>query len=55
MVSFPGKEGRQVKKGDPLVRLNARELELERKGRIAERERIDILHGRVTGGDASAE
>ena len=40
VASFPGKEGRQVKKGDPLVRLNARELELERKGRVAERERI---------------
>jgi RND family efflux transporter MFP subunit len=40
VASFPGKEGRQVKKGDPLVRLKARELELERKGRVAERERI---------------
>lgn len=38
--AFPAKEGRPVKRGDLLVRLKSRELELELKGRIAERERI---------------
>jgi RND family efflux transporter MFP subunit len=38
--AFPAKEGRQVKKGDLLVRLKTQELELELKGRVAERERI---------------
>ena len=38
--AFPAKEGRRVKKGDLLVRLKARQLQLERKGRVAERERI---------------
>lgn len=38
--SFPAKEGRRVKKGELLVRLKTRELELELKGRVAERERI---------------
>jgi len=37
---LPAQEGRRVKKGDLLVRLKSRELELERKGRVAERERI---------------
>jgi len=38
--AFPAKEGRRVKKGDLLVRLKTRELELELKGRVADRERI---------------
>jgi RND family efflux transporter MFP subunit len=40
VASFPAKEGRRVKKGDLLVRLKARQSELELKGRVAERERI---------------
>jgi len=40
VAAFPAKEGRRVKTGDLLVRLKTRELELERKGRVAERERI---------------
>ena len=39
VAAFPAQEGRRVKKGDLLVRLKSRELELERKGRVAERER----------------
>jgi len=38
--AFPAQEGRRAKKGDLLVRLKSRELELELKGRVAERERI---------------
>ncbi|MBC2744046.1 MAG: efflux RND transporter periplasmic adaptor subunit [Desulfosarcina sp.] len=38
--AFPAKEGRRAKKGDLLVRLKKRVLELELKGRVAERERI---------------
>jgi membrane fusion protein (multidrug efflux system) len=38
--AFPAQEGRQIKKGAPLVHLKSRELALELKGRIAERERI---------------
>ena len=37
---LPGQGGPAGQKGRPLVRLKARELELERKGRVAERERI---------------
>ena len=37
---FPVREGQRVKTGDLLVRLKSRELELELKGRVAERERI---------------
>ena len=40
VAAFPAKEGRRVKKGDLLVRLKTRELELELKGRVADRERI---------------
>ncbi|BBO71296.1 cation efflux system (czcB-like) [Desulfosarcina alkanivorans] len=40
VASFPAKEGRQVSRGDLLVRLKAHQLELELKGRAAERERI---------------
>lgn len=40
VAAFPAEEGRRVKKGDLLVRLKSRELELELKGRVAERERI---------------
>jgi RND family efflux transporter MFP subunit len=40
VAEFPAKEGRRVRQGDLLVRLKSRELELELKGRVAERERI---------------
>jgi RND family efflux transporter MFP subunit len=40
VAAFPAKEGLRVKKGDLLVRLKTRELELELKGRVADRERI---------------
>ena len=40
VAAFPVREGQQVQKGDLLVRLKSRELELELKGRVAERERI---------------
>ena len=39
VAAFPAQEGRRVEKGDLLARLKSRELELERKGRVAERER----------------
>ena len=40
VAAFPAQEGSRMQKGDLLVRLKSRELELERKGRVAERERI---------------
>lgn len=43
VAAFPAREGRRVKTGDLLVRLKTRELELELKGRVAERERIKAI------------
>ena len=40
VAAFPAQEGRRIKKGDLLVHLKSRQLELELKGRVAERERI---------------